>query len=75
MTIGQAPEQLFGREVTDSSGNKIGSVDGVWVDDATDKLEFVGVKTGWLGGKRISSRPRTHRWPGRGSRCPIRRTR
>ena len=47
----QAPDQLYGYDVMDSSGNKIGSVDGVWVDDATGELEFVGVKTGWLMGK------------------------
>ncbi|HEX8918461.1 MAG TPA: PRC and DUF2382 domain-containing protein [Chloroflexota bacterium] len=51
MTIGQAPEELFGHEVIDSSGKKIGTVDGVWIDDATNKLEFFGVKTGWLAGK------------------------
>src|SRR5947209_4353501 len=47
----QAPDQLYGYEVMDSAGNKIGAVDGVWVDDASNQLEFVGVKTGWLMGK------------------------
>ncbi len=47
----QSPDQLFGREVTDSNGNKIGKVDGVWVDDATNDLEFIGVKIGRLMGK------------------------
>lgn len=47
----QTPNQLYGYEVMDSAGNKIGKVDGVWVDDATSELEFVGVKTGWLMGK------------------------
>jgi uncharacterized protein (TIGR02271 family) len=37
--------------VIDSNGDKIGSVDNVWVDDATNALEFVGVHTGWLFGK------------------------
>ena len=46
-----APESVFGSDVIDGSGNKIGSVDNVWVDDATGALEFVGVKTGWLMGK------------------------
>jgi uncharacterized protein (TIGR02271 family) len=46
-----SPDQFFGYEVIDSSGNKIGSVDNVWVDDATNALEFIGVKTGWLMGK------------------------
>lgn len=47
----QAPDQIYGYNVVDSAGKKIGTVDGVWVDDATDQLEFVGVKTGWLMGK------------------------
>lgn len=46
-----SPDQLFGYDVVDSSGNKIGTVDHVWVDDATNALEFIGVKTGWLMGK------------------------
>lgn len=46
-----SPDQFFGYEVIDTSGNKIGSVDHVWVDDATNALEFIGVKTGWLMGK------------------------
>lgn len=49
-TTTTAPDQLFGYDVTDSNGNKIGSVDHVWVDDATNELEFVGVKTGWIFG-------------------------
>jgi len=47
----QSPDQLFGCEVTDSNGNKIGKIDGVWVDDATNVLEFIGVKIGMLMGK------------------------
>jgi len=45
------PTQLFDCEVLDSDGNKIGTVDSVWVDNATDQLEFIGVKTGWFMGK------------------------
>ena len=44
-----APDQLFGYDVLDSGGKKIGTVDNVWLDDATRQLEFVGVQTGWLG--------------------------
>lgn len=52
MTMGtQAPDQLYGYNVVDSEGNKVGTVDGIWVDDATNELEFVGVKTGWMMGK------------------------
>jgi uncharacterized protein (TIGR02271 family) len=46
-----APDQLFGYDVMDAAGNKIGSVDSVWVDDATNELEFIGLKTGWIFGK------------------------
>lgn len=46
-----APDQIFGHDVLDSAGNKIGTVDNVWIDDATNDLEFIGVKTGWLFGK------------------------
>lgn len=41
-----APDQLFGFDVFDNAGNKIGEVDSVWVDDATNALEFFGVRTG-----------------------------
>jgi uncharacterized protein (TIGR02271 family) len=51
MQTTQSPETLFGQDVLDAAGNKIGSVDGVWVDDATGALEFISVKTGWLMGK------------------------
>jgi uncharacterized protein (TIGR02271 family) len=47
----QAPDQLFGYEVVDAAGSTIGKVDGVWVDDATNQLEFVSVKIGRLIGK------------------------
>jgi uncharacterized protein (TIGR02271 family) len=46
-----APDQIFGFDVYDDGDNKIGSVDNVWIDDATNALEFVGVKTGWIFGK------------------------
>lgn len=51
MTTSHDPAQIFGYDVNDTSGNKIGKVDNVWVDDSTNELEFVGVKTGWLMGK------------------------
>jgi len=44
----QAPAQLLGYDVLDASGAKIGQVDNVWVDDATQQLEFLGVQTSWL---------------------------
>lgn len=48
---GKTATQLYDYDVIDSQGNKIGAVDGVWIDDATDQPEFVSVKTGWLFGK------------------------
>lgn len=42
---------VYDAEVVDSAGQKLGTVDGVWVDDATNELEFIGVKTGFLMGK------------------------
>ncbi len=44
----QAPAQLLGYDVLDASGAKIGQVANVWVDDATQQLEFLGVQTSWL---------------------------
>lgn len=46
-----APTDLYGYEVLDSQNHKVGSIDGVWVDDATDRLEFIALKTGRLFGK------------------------
>ncbi len=51
MNTNAAPDQLYGYDVLDHDGGKIGDVDGVWVDDATSQLEFVGVKTGFIMGK------------------------
>jgi len=47
----QALDRLIGQEVTDAAGKKIGSVDGGSVDDASNDLDFISVKTGWLMGK------------------------
>lgn len=46
-----AAQRLFGYDIQDSGGNKVGSVDGVWVDTATDRPEFAAVKTGWIFGQ------------------------
>lgn len=45
------PDTLFGYDVLSNDGSSIGSVDSVWVDDATGNLEFIAVKTGWIFGK------------------------
>lgn len=57
-TSNTAPEQLYGYTLNDATGSNIGDVDGVWIDDATSELEFIGVKTGFLMGK-------THLMPAR----------
>jgi uncharacterized protein (TIGR02271 family) len=41
-----------GREVRDSDGNKIGSVEEVYLDDQTGKPEWLAVKTGLFGSKQ-----------------------
>ena len=47
----QAVEQLLGSDVIDAEGNRIGSVENVWVDGATNQLEFIAVKTGTVIGR------------------------
>jgi uncharacterized protein (TIGR02271 family) len=47
----QTAERLNDYAVYNSSGEKIGSVDAVWVDDATERPEFISVKTGWIFGQ------------------------
>lgn len=42
---------LFDYDVLDTTGDKIGSVDGVWVDEGLDRPQLIAVKTGWLLGK------------------------
>ncbi len=43
-------ERLIGFDVQDQSGNKIGDVHNLWVDESGQPA-FLGVKTGWLFGK------------------------
>jgi sporulation protein YlmC with PRC-barrel domain len=50
-TTSQSADQLVGYDVLDSQGNKIGSVDSVWLNGSTNEPEFIGVKTTWLVGK------------------------
>lgn len=45
------PQKLVGYEVPNAMGNKMGSVERVWLADGTNDPEFIGVKTGWLRGK------------------------
>jgi len=41
---------LVGRKVVDTAGEKVGSVDGVYLDDETAEPNWLAVKTGWFGG-------------------------
>jgi hypothetical protein len=43
--------KLSGHKVIDRDGEPVGTVDGVWMDPSTHRVEFVGVKTSWLRGK------------------------
>jgi sporulation protein YlmC with PRC-barrel domain len=45
-------KELVGREVLDTSGEPIGYVDVLFVDDDTGRPEWFGVWNGWPGGKR-----------------------
>jgi sporulation protein YlmC with PRC-barrel domain len=46
-----AAPDLPGRQVIDESSEAIGTVDGVWLDPSSQRVEFVGVKSSWLSGK------------------------
>jgi uncharacterized protein (TIGR02271 family) len=47
----QPSPSLIGYNVIDARGEKIGTLDALWADEATGKVEFLGVKTGWGLGK------------------------
>jgi sporulation protein YlmC with PRC-barrel domain len=42
---------IIGRKVVDERGDDIGTLDALWTDEDTGKVEFLGVKTGWIFGK------------------------
>lgn len=52
-------QSVIGRKVIDDRGDTIGTLDALWTDETSGKVEFLGVKTGWLLGK-------THVVPARG---------
>lgn len=43
------PRQLIGRKAVDRNGTKIGTVDEVYLDDATGEPEWAAVRTGFFG--------------------------
>jgi sporulation protein YlmC with PRC-barrel domain len=42
---------IIGRKVADQHGDDVGTLDALWTDEDTGKVEFLGVKTGWIFGK------------------------
>ena len=44
----QSYDDMFGYDVLDADGNKIGDVDGLWIDSDTDRPEYVGIYVSWL---------------------------
>ena len=46
-----AMNQLLDSEVVDAQGNRIGAVENLWLDPATEQPEFVAVKTGTVMGR------------------------
>lgn len=52
MTTGASVgNELLGNEVVDVEGNKVGTVDSVWVDEVAQCVEFLGLSTGWIFGQ------------------------
>ena len=47
----QTFHSVIGRTVVDERGDNIGTLDALWTDEETGKVEFIGVKTGWIFGK------------------------
>jgi uncharacterized protein (TIGR02271 family) len=45
--------ELHGSPVFDQSGDKIGKVEEIYYDEATNRAEWIGIGTGFLGTKRV----------------------
>ena len=58
MSLTNAPEQLIGRTLVSTDGDKIGRIADVYLDDQTDAPEWLAVTTG-LFGSRVSFVPLT----------------
>jgi uncharacterized protein (TIGR02271 family) len=46
------PQRLIGKNVVDSDGDKIGKVDGLYLDTESQQPEWISVTTGWFGTHR-----------------------
>lgn len=46
-----AARKLAGCKVVDESGQSVGTVEGLWMDSTSRRVEFVGVKSGSFSGK------------------------
>jgi hypothetical protein len=55
---------LFRKPVVDKAGNKIGAVEGFWLDASTLRVEYFAVKAGWPFGKTHVVPARTALWTG-----------
>jgi hypothetical protein len=44
------PREFTGYQVTDESGESVGTVEGFWMDPSTHRVAFLGVKSSWLSG-------------------------
>ena len=44
-------QSLLDYQVVDKASNNIGTIHSLWADEESGKLQFVGVKTGWLFGQ------------------------
>jgi hypothetical protein len=49
MRVHTMVRECVGRDLVDAAGDKIGTIDGVYVDDATAQPEWFAVRTGWFG--------------------------
>lgn len=47
----QSFQSFIGRKVVDDRGDTIGTLDALWTDETSGRVEFLGIKTGWLLGK------------------------
>jgi sporulation protein YlmC with PRC-barrel domain len=63
LTAKEASE-LCHKPVVDEAGNKIGEIEGFWLDASTLRVEYLAVKTGWLFGKTHVVPARNAFWNG-----------